>query len=80
MLQQYALYSIVIIERVNLREQFFGCGAGGEFDLQGIHTDAAAGVAFHFDVGGRGWVIAHQDSGEYGGNAGFGFNGRYPVG
>jgi len=66
-LEQDAADAWVGVEVVDGGKEFFGRGGAGKRDAEGFHADAAARVAFHFDVGGGGGVVTDEDGGENGG-------------
>ncbi len=65
-LQENAADARVGVEVVDGGEEFGGGGGAWERDAEGFHADAAAGVAFHPDVGGGGGIVADEDGGEDG--------------
>ena len=60
----------VAIEPVDQPEQFFGRGGGGGGVQLAGHAHLPAGLLLAADIGLAGRVLAHQDGGQAGGNAG----------
>ena len=65
MLEQDAVYIGIIIQAVDFRDQLFGTTVFIQHPSNRLHADALAGIAFHFYVGRRGRVVAHQNRCQY---------------
>ncbi len=60
-LQQNAVHVVVVVEFLDLVQEFFGGGVFGEHHADAFHPHAPTGVALHLHVGGARRVVAHQD-------------------
>ena len=63
-LQQNAVHVVVVVQFLNLVEEFLGGGVFREHYADAFHTHAGAGVALHLHVRGAGRIVAHQNGGQ----------------